>query len=358
MNETMPLRGSRVLVVGGAGFVGSNLVRLLLDEHQVAHVRVIDNLLSAERDNLPPDSPRLTFSLGSIADDSVLAGVQDEQEFVFHLATYHGNQSSIADPLADHQNNTLTTLKLLHRLSGFKRLQKLVYSGAGCAAAKKTFGPAEATTEEAPVALEQDSPYSISKLVGEMYAIYFHRQHGVPAVRARFQNVYGPGEVLGAGRWRGTPATVWRNVTPTFIWKALHDQDLPLHDEGQATRDFIFVRDICRGLVACAERGRPGDVYNLASGVESSIRELAELIVQLTGSKGGVQLLPRRTWDHSGRRYGSPDKARAELGFAAEVPLPDGLALTVEWTRQNVPRIAACMERHRERLQALSGEHR
>lgn len=343
------LDGARVLVVGGAGFVGSNLVRMLLAA-RVERVLVVDNLLSSERDNLPGGDPRLDLIVGSIADDHVLAQVEDCFDHAFHLATYHGNQSSIADPLADHQNNTLTTLRLMNHVRGFRRLKKLVYSGAGCAAAKKTFEEAEATTEEAPLSIVQDSPYSISKLVGELYAAWYHKQHGLPTVRARFQNVYGPGEVLGAGRWRGTPATVWRNVTPTFVWKALHGQPLPLDNEGIATRDFIYVDDICRGLVACALRGAPGDVYNIASGQEHSIRELAETINELAGNRAGVELQPRRAWDTSGKRFGSVEKARDQLGFVASVGFREGLERTIAWTRASLPRIERCIARHRAHM--------
>ena len=148
--------GARVLVVGGAGFVGSNLVRGLLGHAR--EVVVVDNLLSAERTNLP-DATNLSFVEGSIADDAVLARIDDTFDFVFHLATYHGNQSSIHDPLADHENNLLTSLKLFNHMRAFKRLKKLVYSGAGCSAAKKTYDEAEATTEEAPLSIVQDSPY-------------------------------------------------------------------------------------------------------------------------------------------------------------------------------------------------------
>jgi nucleoside-diphosphate-sugar epimerase len=197
-----------------------------------------------------------------------------------------------------------------------------------------------------------DSPYSMSKVFGEFYSTYYFKQHGLPTVRARFQNVYGPGEILGAGRWRGTPATVWRNVTPTFIWKALHGEALPLENGGVATRDFIFIEDIARGLAACAQRGTPGGVYNLASGVETAIRELAEHIIGLTQSRGGVTLLPRRPWDKSGRRYGSPDKARRELGFQAEVDLETGLRRTIQWTRDNLELIRASIEKHAAHLEA------
>ncbi|MGN8549085.1 NAD-dependent epimerase/dehydratase family protein [Bradyrhizobium sp. 13971] len=237
--------GSTILVVGGAGFVGSNLVRLLL-EQAPAKVIVVDNLLSADASNVP-DDPRIQFVSRPITDDAVLAALPDDLDFAFHLACFHGNQSSIADPMADHDNNTLTSLKLFERLKGIRSLQKVVYAAAGCAVAEKTFDGASATKEDAPVSLYHDSPYSISKLIGEMYGNYYFTRYKLPFVKARFQNVYGPGEILGAGRWRGTVHTVWRNVTPTFIWKALHDEALPVENGGIASRDFIFVEDMARG---------------------------------------------------------------------------------------------------------------
>lgn len=337
-------RHSRILVTGGAGFVGGNLVRRLLGLN-VEAIHVVDNLLSAERTNIP-DHTCVRFTEGSIADDQVLNELHDEYDYVFHLSTYHGNQSSIHDPIADHENNLLTTLKLFERIKNFRALKKVVYSGAGCAVAEKTFDQAHATLEDAPISLKMDSPYSISKIVGEFYAVYYFDRHGLPTVRARFQNVYGPGEILGAGRWRGTPATVWRNVTPTFIYKSLKGFALPVEGEGIASRDFIFVQDIVTGLMRCALAGKPGDVYNLASGIETSISELANLINELTGNKTPIEFLPRRDWDHSGRRFGSTEKARRELGFEAETSVREGLEQTITWTRENLVLIESCMNRH------------
>jgi UDP-glucose 4-epimerase len=340
----MSFAGSRIAVVGGAGFVGWNLVRLIR-EQAPAKVIIVDNLLSADISNVP-EGGDVDFRYGSIADDRILAALPDDLDYVFHLACYHGNQSSIADPIADHDNNTITSLKLFERLKGMKSLKKVVYAAAGCAVAEKTFDGASATTEDAPVSLFHDSPYSISKLIGEMYGNYYFTRHGLPFVKARFQNVYGPGEILGAGRWRGTVHTVWRNVTPTFIWKALHGEALPVENGGVASRDFIFVEDMARGLMACALRGEPGEIYNLASGVETTIRELAERINDLTGNATPIALAPARDWDRSGQRFGDPTKARERLGFAAAVTHADGLARTVEWTRANRERILRCMSRH------------
>ena len=351
------MTGRRLLVVGGAGFVGSNLVRLLLAEG-AEHVLVVDNLLSSERENLP-DDPRVELVEASIADDDVLTSLEDELDVVYHLATYHGNQSSIANPLEDHENNLITTLKLYERLTGFERLQKVVYSASGCTLAPhEVYEGAEAVSEEGDVPLDLDSPYQISKVVGEFYSVYYERQQGLPTVRARFQNVYGPGEALGAGRWRGTPATIWRNVTPTFVYRALKGLPLQLDNGGVASRDFVYVEDVARGLLACAERGAPGDVYNLASGVETTIRDLAELVVELSGSSSELEIAPRRAWDHSVLRFGSPEKARRELGFEAQTPLEDGLRDTIAWTQENLDFIERCMGKHANQEQLVGdGAH-
>lgn len=340
----MSFSSSNVLVVGGAGFVGSNLVRLLR-EQSPNKIIIVDNLLSSDISNVA-EGADVDFRFGSISDGRILSSLPDDFDFVFHLGCYHGNQSSIADPIADHDNNTITTLKLLERFRSSRSIGKFVYAAAGCAVAEKTFAGASATREDAPVSLFHDSPYSISKLIGEMYGNYYFMRHQVPFVKARFQNVYGPGEILGAGRWRGTPHTVWRNVTPTFIWKALHGEALPVENGGVASRDFIYVEDLARGLMACALRGKPGETYNLSSGVETEIRVLAERINTLTGNVTPVALAPARDWDRSGQRFGDPSKAREQIDFVANVPHEDGLRRTIVWTRENFSRIAACMMQH------------
>jgi nucleoside-diphosphate-sugar epimerase len=333
-----------VLVVGGAGFVGGALVRQLLAA-EPRHVVIVDNLLSADISNVP-EHPTVDFILGSIAEDRVLAALPRDLDYAFHLACYHGNQSSIRDPIADHRNNALTSLMLFDWLAGCRSLQKVVYAAAGCAVAEKTFGQPRATAEDMPVSLFHDSPYSISKLIGELYGNYYFARAGLPFVTARFQNVYGPGEILGAGRWRGTPHTVWRNVVPTLIWKALHGEALPVENGGIAGRDFVFVEDVAQGLIACAERGRPGAAYNLASGIETAILDLAVVINELTGNATPIGRMPPRDWDRSGRRFGDPKKAREELGFVAATALRDGLVATIAWTSANRETIRRCMLQH------------
>lgn len=336
--------GSRVLVVGGAGFVGSNLVHQIL-EQDPREIIVVDNLLSSDVSNIPLDN-RVRFVFGSITDDQILRNLPDDLDYAFHLACYHGNQSSIANPLADHDNNTLTTLKLFERLKDIKSLKKVVYAAAACAVAEKTYDTPTATTEDQAVTLYHDSPYSISKIIGELYGNYYFERHQLPFVKARFSNVYGPREILGAGQWRGTVHTVWRNVTPTFIWRSLNGEALPLDNGGNASRDFIFVEDMARGLMACALKGEPGEIYNLATGKETSILELATLINQYTGNKTPLDLKPARDWDRSGKRFASTEKAKSILGFEAKVAISEGVKRTVEWTKKNQDLIQGNINKH------------
>lgn len=345
--------GATVLVVGGAGFVGSNLVHQILAQDP-REIIVVDNLLSSDVANIPADA-RVRFVFGSITDDRILSAIPEQLDYAFHLACYHGNQSSIADPLADHDNNTLTSLKLFERLKALGQLKKVVYAAAACAVAEKTYDTPTATTEDQPVTLYHDSPYSISKIIGELYGNYYFQQHRLPFVKARFSNVYGPREILGAGQWRGTVHTVWRNVTPTFIWRALNGEALPLDNGGNASRDFIFVEDMARGLMACALKGAAGEVYNLATGRETTILELATLINEYTGNATALDLRPARDWDRSGKRFASTEKAERVLGFRAQVDIREGLRRTVDWTRANTELIRRNIAKH-EKLMSQAGK--
>lgn len=344
----MSLTGSKILVVGGAGFVGSNLVKKLLELHP-AQIIIVDNLLSSELTQIPENNV-VRFIQGSITRDTILELIPQDVNYVFHLSTYHGNQSSIHDPLADHENNTFTSLKLFERLKNFRHLEKVVYSSAGCTVAQKTFSKADATTENDQVSLYLDSPYQISKIIGELYGNYYWHRYQLPFVKARFQNVYGPQEILGAGQWRGTVHTIWRNVIPTFIFKALHKEALPVENNGIATRDFIYVDDIVQGLILCAEKGKVGEVYNLASGQETSILELAELINNLSDNSAEIEKKPERDWDRSGKRYGAISKAQSELAFTAAVSMQQGLANTIAWTKENLSLIKNCIAKHKNHV--------
>lgn len=333
--------------------MGSNLVHQILQQ-DVKQIIVVDNLLSSDVSNIPADQ-RVQFIFGSITDDRILQNLPNDLDYAFHLACFHGNQSSIADPLADHDNNTYTSLKLFDRLKDIKSLKKVVYAAAACAVAEKTYDAPTATTEEQPVTLYHDSPYSISKIIGELYGNYYFQQHKLPFVKARFSNVFGPREILGAGQWRGTIHTVWRNVTPTFIWRSLNGEALPLDNGGNASRDFIFVEDMARGLMACALKGSVGGVYNLATGRETSILELATLINEYTGNTTPLDLRPARDWDRSGKRFASTEKSERELEFVAQVSVREGIRRTVDWTKANSELIKLNISKHEKLIAQVGG---
>ena len=334
---------SKSVVIGGAGFVGSWLVKELLKETQ-DEIVVIDNLISSERWNIPDDE-RIQFILGSAGDTHTLLKVNGDVSSVYHLACYHGNQSSIADPMADFENNLRPTITVLDWVEKVYPAARVVYTGAGCAVAPKTWDTPEGVPEVDETPLLHDSPYSISKVAGEMYSVHYAKQRGLDVVRVRFQNAFGPGEILGAGQWRGTEHTIWRNVIPTFIWRALQNQDLVLFGE-IASRDFVYVEDLARGVLLARKYGEIGEVYNLASGKEIFIADVASLILKRTASSSKINLMPKREWDNSGRRFGSVEKSREKLGFEAKISLETGIERTLEWFKENSEHIQRSIERH------------
>ena len=341
---------ARILVVGGAGFVGSNLVKELMATSS-AYVLIVDNLLSAERFNVPL-ATKVDFVEGSIASDAVLRQLPTDLDYVFHLAGYQGQQNSIANPLADHENNTVATIKLCEFLKTNRSLKRMVYVSGDCVLPERTDRSFKGAPDDDPISLWLKGPHQISKLARECYANYYFDQHGQPIVQARFQNAYGPGEILGAGRWRGTMETVWRSVIPTFVYRAIKNLPLRVDNGGSASSNFTFARDIARGLLLCAANGIAGEAYDLASGEDCSILDLARMINELANSTAPLELTPMRGWDCSGRR--SVSTKQEEIHFAAEVKLRDGLRQTIQWTRANLPLIERCIAKHETQMKVAA----
>ena len=332
------------LVIGGAGFVGSWVVDEILKDPST-RVTILDNLISSEKWNISTD-PRVNFIEGSAADINVLKSLKDKVDYVYQLACFHGNQSSIVRPLDDFENGLKTTLVTLEWVKTFNPQARVIYSGAGCAVAEKTWNEPIAVEELESTSLLHDSPYSISKITGEMYCKYYSNQFGLNIVRVRFQNIYGPREILGAGIWRGTENTIWRNVIPTFIYKALNNYEIDIFAAENASRDFIYVEDVARAVVIAALDGENGSVYNIASGEEMIIGDLLKLIMNKTESKSIVNHQSKRSWDNSGRRLGDASKIFNNLGFKPEIPLSLGLDLTINWTLNNLDSIIKSITKH------------
>ncbi|RLF88376.1 nucleotide sugar epimerase [Thermococci archaeon] len=317
--------GKRILVTGGAGCIGSNLVKTLL-KAEPEKIIVIDDLSASYEWNLPKD-PKVFFVHGSILDDEKMKrAFSFKPHYVFHLAAHFANQNSVDHPETDLLVNGLGTLKTL-QYSQLVSVEKFVFASSGCS----VYGSqAPLPFREEFVSLHLDTPYQIHKLLGELYCNYFHDYYGLPVTIARYFNVYGPGEVPGK----------YRNVIPNFMWWAMHGQPLPITGTGEETRDFTFVEDIVEGTLRMGVIPEAvGEAINLASETETRIIDLANMINEITGNKAGVVFKPKRDWDRSTRRRASIEKARKILGYNPKTDIKTGLRKTYQWMLENKDRI-------------------
>ncbi len=309
------------LVTGGAGFIGSNLVRRLL-ALRANKVIILDDLSASYSWNIPADS-RVKFVQGSLLDDEKLTSAFEARpEHVFHLAAHFANQNSVDHPEHDLMVNGMGTVKVL-RLAYASNAERLVYASSGCS----VYGnEAPLPLEENFVSLHLDTPYQVTKLLGELYCNYFHHYYGLATSIPRFFNVYGPGEVPGK----------YRNVIPNFIYWALSGLPLPITGTGKETRDFTFVNDVVTGILNCGYlKEAIGEAVNLASGHETRILELANLVNDLVGSSKGVVFREKRDWDKSTRRRASIKKAERLLKYTPTRDLKEGVAETIKWFKEN-----------------------
>ena len=310
-----------ILVTGGAGAIGSNLVRALAQANAKC-VIVLDNLSSSFKWNIPTMS-NVMFVEGDVADDSILKRVFFEKpECVFHLAAFFANQNSIDYPEKDIATNGVGILKML-QYSTLVGVDRFVYTSSGCS----IYG------SNAPLPLKEDfmsmnlsTPYQITKMLGELYCNFFYNHYGLPVVKARFFNSYGPGEVPGQ----------YRNVIPNFIYWVMKGQCLPITGTGEETRDFTYVGDLVDGLLRAGfYKEAIGEEFNLASAEETKIIDLANMINELTGNKAGIKFVSRRKWDTKSRLLASIQRAKELIGYQPETTFEEGLRATIEWFKAN-----------------------
>jgi len=309
-----------ILVTGGAGAIGSNLTRTIAGLGAKI-VIVLDNLSSAERWNIPSLS-NVMFVEGDIRDEVKLKRVFFEKpEYVFHLAAFFANQNSVNYPEIDLDVNGMGTLRLLE-YSLFTGVKRLIYASSGCSIYGSS---APLPLREEFMSLNLSTPYQITKMLGELYCNFFYNHYGLPVVKTRFFNSFGPGEIPGQ----------YRNVIPNFIYWAMKGESLPLTGTGEETRDFTYVDDLIDGLLRAGYYdGAIGKEFNLASGKETKIIDLANRISDLTGNKAGIRFLSRRKWDTKSRLLASVDRAKALVGYVPKTEFDEGLKRTVEWFKE------------------------
>lgn len=310
-----------VLVTGGAGAIGTNLVKAL-SEAGVKLVIVLDNLSASEEWNVP-SLKNVMFVKGDVTNDIDLKRVFNENpKIVFHLASFFANQNSIDYPEEDLWTNGFGTLKVLEysRLTGVK---KFIYTSSGCS----IYG------SESPLPLKEEfmsmnlsTAYQITKMLGELYCNFFYNHYGLSVVKPRLFNSYGPGEIPGQ----------YRNVIPNFIYWAKQGKPLPITGTGEETRDFTYVGDIIDGLLRAGFfKEAVGQEFNLASGKETKIIDLVKLINRLTKNKAGVKFVSRRKWDTKSRLLASVDKAKKLIGYKPKTSIEQGVKKTIEWFEKN-----------------------
>lgn len=315
------IEGKSVVVTGGAGAIGSNLSRALA-EAGAKVVIILDDLSAAYEWNIP-SLPNVLFINGSVTDEGALKRIFNlKPEIVFHLAAFFANQNSVDYPQRDLMVNGLGTL-LIYQYAQIAGCQRLVYASSGCS----IYGSA------APLPLKEDfmsmhltTPYQITKMLGELYANFYHHHYGLPVVKTRFFNSFGPGEVPGQ----------YRNVIPNFIYRSLKGLPLPFTGTGEETRDFTYVGDIVDALLRAAYFEKAiGQEFNIASGCEINILQMAERINTLTGNKAGILRAPRRVWDTKKRLLASIEKAEQLIGYKPKMDFEQGLDRTIRWFKEN-----------------------
>ncbi|MGA1823472.1 MAG: NAD-dependent epimerase/dehydratase family protein [bacterium] len=319
-------RDRNILVTGGAGAIGSNLI-LALSELVGAGGKVIilDNLSSIKEKkpwNVIPLS-NIMFVEGDVRSDIDLKRVfKEDITHVFHLAAFFANQNSVDYPEISAEVDISGQIKLLE-YSQLAKVEKFIYASSGCA----IYGSyPKLPLKENFISMHLTTPYQINKMTGEMYCNFYAHHYDMQTINCRFFNSYGPGEVPGQ----------YRNVIPNFIYWAIKGQSLPITGTGEETRDFAFVLDLVQGLIKSGfYQDAVGENFNLASGREISILEMAKLVNETTNNKADLIYKPKRKWDTKPRLLASIEKAQKLIKYSPMIDFKDGFMKNIEWFRDN-----------------------
>lgn len=294
------ISGERVLITGGAGFIGSHLAAALTDNNEV---RVLDDFSTGRAQAVPDD---VTLVEGDVRDHKTVADSMEDVDIAFHEAANPSVERSVEAPIESHSRNVSGTLNVLEAART---------EGARVVTASSTaiYGPPESL----PIAEDEkptpSSPYGLEKLTVDRYTRLYNELYGLPTVTLRYFNVYGPGQT---GEYSG--------VIDVFLEQARAEEAITVQGDGDQTRDFVHVDDVVRANLAAATTDAVGEAFNVATGESVTIATLAETIRELTGADSPIEHVDARPGDI---RHSRADVSKAErlLGFSAEIDLEEGL---------------------------------
>jgi UDP-glucose 4-epimerase len=296
-----------VLITGGAGFIGSHLSETLLRDNDV---RVFDALTTGNRSNVTPEA---TFLEADLREKDELTNAVTGTDLLFHEAALVSVARSIEKPLTSHEINAEATLRLLEAARAQNARVVLASSAA-------IYGHPESIPITEDQSKEPTSPYGLDKLTLDHYSRLYHDLYDLETVALRYFNVYGPRQV----------ASDYSGVISIFIDQALSGEDITVHGDGEQTRDFVYIDDVVQANLNAATTDAVGEAYNVGTGESVTIRELAELIQDITDTDSDIVHTDARTGDieHS---KADISKAKADLGYEPTVSLREGLEQTIEW---------------------------
>jgi dTDP-glucose 4,6-dehydratase len=306
----------RLLVTGGAGFIGSNFVHYWLDRHPDDQVVVLDLLTYAgDRRSLADVEDRIVFAEGDIADLELCERLLQDIDVVVNFAAESHNSLAVVDPGRFFRTNVLGTQSLLEasRRAGLQRFHHVstceVYGDL-------PLDSDEVFTEDSPY--RPRTPYNASKAGADHAVRAYHETYGLPITITNCANNYGPYQFP-------------EKVIPVFVTNALDDVELPLYASTQNRREWLHVLDHCRAIELVLDQGRVGETYNVGSGVEKSIEEIADAVLQLTGKPESLKTIVPDRPGHDRRYLLDSSKLRRELGWKPDIEFEAGMRETVEW---------------------------
>jgi len=301
------MRNKLIVVTGGAGFIGSHIAWELVKDNDVV---IIDNLYTGKEENVPPGAKLVR---ADIRDYESIAELISHADYVFHEAAQVSVVESVRDPIFTEEVNVIGTLNILKAL--LEGQGKLIFASSAAVYGDNPNLPLRETERPRPL-----SPYGVTKATAEEYLRVFNELYGVPTVALRYFNVFGPRQ----------SANQYAGVISIFINRALKNEPLVIYGDGKQTRDFIYVKDVVRANILAAESRRSnGKVFNVATGRQTTILELAMKVIEITGANSSVLFDKPRPGDI---RHSLADISEIKgLGFEPEWSLEEGLKKTVEW---------------------------